>query len=102
MARSQETFNKKDVRSKQEKKKKEKEKKRLLRKENVKSGNFEDMIAYVDENGMITDTPPDPTKKQKVELESIEIGIPKRDNTEKTDEQERETNRRKKKVRKRE
>mgnify|MGYP001159341883 FL=1 len=85
MARSQETFNKKDVRSKQEKKKKEKEKKRLLRKENVKSGNFEDMIAYVDENGMITNTPPDPTKKQKVELESIEIGIPKRDNTEKTD-----------------
>ncbi len=37
------------------------------------------MIAYVDENGMITSTPPDPTKKKKYKLENIEISIPKRD-----------------------
>ncbi len=82
MGRSQETFNKKEVRSKKEKKRKEKEAKKLARKENEKTGNLEDMIAYVDENGMITSTPPDPTKKKDVKLENIETSIPKRDNTE--------------------
>jgi cold shock CspA family protein len=80
MGRSQETFNKKDVRSKKEKKRKEKEKKRLARKESEKKTSLDDMIAYVDENGMISSTAPDPTKKKKeVELEDIEIGVPVRD-----------------------
>jgi len=78
MGRSQETFNKKEVRDKKEKKRKEKEKKRLARKESEKSGNLEDMIAYVDENGMISTTPPDPTKKKDIKSEDIEINIPKR------------------------
>jgi len=79
MGRSQETFNKKEVRNKQEKKRKEKEKKRLAKKEGEKKNSLDDMIAYVDENGNITDTPPDPTKKTEVDLEGIEYGIPKRD-----------------------
>lgn len=79
MGRSQETFNKKEVKNKKEKKRKEKEKKRLARRENEKKGSLDDMIVYVDENGMITDTPPDPTKKKKVKLEDIEIGIPNRE-----------------------
>ena len=37
------------------------------------------MIAYVDENGMITSIPPDPTKKKDIKLEDIEISIPKSD-----------------------
>ena len=79
MARSQETFFKKEVRNKKEKKRKEKEAKRLAKKESGKTS-LDDMIAYVDENGMITDTPPDPNKKKKViKAESIEIGIPKSD-----------------------
>ena len=83
MGRSQETFNKKEVRSKKEKKRKEKEKKRLARKDNEKSGSLDDMIAYVDENGMISSTPPDPNKKKKeVKLEDIEIGVPKREHEE--------------------
>jgi len=77
MGRSQETFNKKDVKNKKEKKRKEKEKKRLAKKENEKKSSLDDMIAYVDENGMITSTPPDPTKKKDVKLEDIEIGVPK-------------------------
>ncbi|MEZ5001164.1 MAG: cold shock domain-containing protein [Bacteroidales bacterium] len=85
MGRSQETFRKKDVRSKKEKKRKDKEKKKLARKENVKSGDLDDMIAYVDENGMITDTPPDPTKKEKINLEDIEIQTPKADDSMKDD-----------------
>ncbi len=79
MGRSQETFQKKEVRSKKEKKRKEKEKKRLAKKENEKKGNLDDMIAYVDENGIITSTPPDPKKKKEIELEDIEISIPKHD-----------------------
>jgi cold shock CspA family protein len=79
MARSQETWSKKDVRNKKEKKRKDKEQKKIERKENGKSGSsLEDMIAYVDENGMITSTPPDPTKKQKIKLEDIQIGVSRR------------------------
>ena len=79
MGRSQETFNKKEVRNKKEKKRKEKEKKRLARKEAEKSGDMDDMIAYVDEFGNLTSTPPDPDKKEKVKLEDIEIGVPTRE-----------------------
>lgn len=85
MGRSQDTFNKKEVQNKKEKKRKEKEKKRLARKEMEKKGSLDDMIAYVDENGMITDTPPDPTKKKEIKVEDIEIGVPKRDSTQQLD-----------------
>lgn len=38
------------------------------------------MIAYVDEYGRITDTPPDPTvKKEEIKLEDIEVSVPKKD-----------------------
>ena len=37
------------------------------------------MIAYVDENGMITDTPPNPANRKKIDAGSIEIGVPKRE-----------------------
>jgi cold shock CspA family protein len=80
MGRSQETYNKKEIRNKKEKKRKEKEKKRLDRKDNEKTGRLEDMIAYVDENGMITSTPPDPDKKVVIKTEDIEISIPKQEN----------------------
>lgn len=80
MGRSQETFNKKEVKNKRDKKRKDKEKKRLARKDTEKKGGLDDMIAYVDENGMITSTPPDPTKKKVFNLEDIEIGVPKGDN----------------------
>ena len=75
MGRSQESFNKKEVRNKKEKKRKEKEKKRQARKEN-KSGR-DDMIAYVDEHGNITDTPPDPDQKEEINVEDIQISVPR-------------------------
>jgi cold shock CspA family protein len=37
------------------------------------------MLAYVDENGNLTDTPPDPTKKRKVNASTIEISVPRRE-----------------------
>ncbi len=79
MGRAQETFNKKEVRNKKEKKRKEKEKRRLARKDNEKKSSLNDMIAYVDENGNITDTPPDPTKKKEIKAENIDLNVPKRD-----------------------
>ena len=85
MGRSQETFNKKEVRNKKEKKRKEKEKKRLARKEGEKKGGLDDMIAYVDENGVISSTPPDPSKKKKTKLEDIEISVSKRDPSDEPD-----------------
>jgi len=79
MGRSQETFNKKEVRNKKEKKRKDKIAKREEKKNLEKSGELDDMIAYVDENGNISDTPPDPTKKKVIKSESIEINVPKRE-----------------------
>ena len=85
MGRSQESFNKKEVRKKKEKKRQDKEKKRLARKDSEKKGGLDSMIAYVDENGMLTDTPPDPKAKKKTKAEDIEVSIPKQDDTYKAD-----------------
>ncbi|MCF8459094.1 MAG: cold shock domain-containing protein [Flavobacteriales bacterium] len=82
MGRSQETFGKKEREKKKAKKRKDKEENKLARKEEGKSS-WEDMIAYVDENGMITSTPPDPTVKKKViKAEDIVLGIPQKDESE--------------------
>ena len=37
------------------------------------------MMAYIDENGNITDTPIDPKVRKAISADSIEIGIPKRE-----------------------
>jgi cold shock CspA family protein len=72
MGRSQETSNKKEVRTKKEKKRKAKAQKREKKKSDPKKSNFEDMIAYVDEFGRISSTPLDPDKKIEVDVEDIE------------------------------
>lgn len=79
MAKSQETFSKKEKEKKKLRKRQDKAMKREERKANSTSGSLDDMIAYVDEFGNIVDTPPDPTKKKKVKASSIEIGVPKRE-----------------------
>ena len=77
MGRAQETFNKKEVKNKKEKKRKEKEKKRLIKKETGKKSSFDDIIAYVDEYGKLSSTPPDPSKKINVEANGIELSATK-------------------------
>src|SRR5690606_9841389 len=80
MAKSQETFNKKEKEKKRLKKKQDKEQKREERKNNSDKGkSFEDMLAYVDEDGNITFTPPDPSKKKVIKQEDIEIGVAKQE-----------------------
>lgn len=82
MAKSQQTFNKKEKEKKRLKKQKDKQAKKEERKANAKSSDLDDMIAYVDEFGNITETPPDPTKKEKIKAENIEISIPKKEEVE--------------------
>ncbi len=83
MAKSQQTFNKQEKEKKRLKKRQDKKQKQEERKANPKSSGFDDMIAYVDEFGNITDTPPDPTKKKKkINAKNIEISIPKREEVE--------------------
>ncbi len=79
MAGSQETFNKRDQEKKRLKKRLDKQQKIAERKANPQGGGFDNMIAYVDENGRITDTPPDPATRTKINADSIEIGVPKRE-----------------------
>jgi len=79
MAKSQQTFSKKEKEKKRLKKKQDKLAKREERKQNAKDGSLESMMAYVDEFGNITDTPPDPRLRKKVKAESIEISIPKKE-----------------------
>lgn len=78
MAKSQQSYNKKEKEKKRRKKKQEKEERRAQRKaEREERGplSFEDMLSYVDENGNITSTPPDPNKKKKeIKLEDIQLG----------------------------
>jgi cold shock CspA family protein len=82
MAKSQVTFNKQEKEKKRLKKRKDKQQKREERKANAPGGDFESMIAYVDENGNITDTSPDPTKKTKIDPASIEVSVPKKNKEE--------------------
>lgn len=40
------------------------------------------MIAYVDENGLLTTTPPDENKKEEINIEDIEISVPTKEKIE--------------------
>ena len=73
-----EFFSKRDREKKKQQARKEKEEKKRERKENARDGNsLADMIAYVDENGNLTSTPQDPSKRREYNLEDIQISAPK-------------------------
>jgi cold shock CspA family protein len=83
MAKSQQSFNKSEKEKKRLKKRKDKQErsdKRRAEAQIATESGIDNSIAYVDENGMLTDTPPDPSKKRKIKAEDIEIGVPKRVN----------------------
>lgn len=77
MGSSQETFSKKEKEKKRLKKKQDKEHKKEDRKSNSDKGkSLDEMMAYVDANGNITSTPPDPLKKKVInKVEDIKIGV---------------------------
>ncbi|MBK8564625.1 MAG: cold shock domain-containing protein [Saprospiraceae bacterium] len=79
MAKSKETYGKKENEKKKQKKRQDKAERKEQRKSdtgNVKS--FEEMIMYVDENGNLTPEKPDPSKRIKINKEDIVLGVPNR------------------------
>ena len=75
MGRSQETFGKKEKEKQRLRKRKEKEEKMEERKANPSKGkSLDDMLAYIDENGNLSATPPDPKKKKVIDHETIQLG----------------------------
>jgi len=75
MAKSQETFNKKENEKKRLKKKQDKQQKKEERRASTpKAKTLEEMFVYVDENGRLTSTPPDPKKKKVIKSEDIQLG----------------------------
>jgi cold shock CspA family protein len=86
MGKSQETFNKKEQEKKKLKKRQDKEQKKEERRENASKGkSMDDMLAYVDEDGNITSTPPDPSKKKVVNQEDIQIGVSRQEDPDPVD-----------------
>ncbi len=80
MAKSQQTFSKSEKEKKRLKKKLDKKKKMDARKaDREENGTEGNQFAYVDHNGNLTDTPPDPDLKIEVELEDIAVSVPKKE-----------------------
>lgn len=77
MAKSQQTYNKIEKEKARAKKREEKQKKKDARKAEGGSGGIQ--FAYVDAYGNLTDTPPNPEDKIKVDAESIVLGVPKKE-----------------------
>ncbi len=78
MGKSQETFAKKEKEKKKLKQRQDKEEKMDERKAKAKKGkSLEEMMAYIDENGNISATPPDPKKKKTFKQEDVQISVPK-------------------------
>jgi len=59
MAKSQATFMKKQLEKNRQKKKEDKEQRKLDRRENAGGSDLDSMMAYVNEFGEITSTPPE-------------------------------------------
>ena len=76
MARSQQTYSKGEKEKKRLKKREEKQKKKEARKAAAKERGGGIEFAYVDHNGNLTDTPPDPSLKVEIDAEDIILGIP--------------------------
>lgn len=73
-----ETIGKKERDKKKMKKRQDKLEKMQERKSNNNRGkSLDDMIAYVDENGNISSTPPDMRNRKKVRAEDMQISTPK-------------------------
>jgi len=77
MAKSKDSFFKREKEKKRLQDRKEKEEKKQQRKADAQEGSgIENMMAYVDEYGNLSSTPPDPRNKVEIRAEDIQIGIP--------------------------
>jgi cold shock CspA family protein len=86
MAKTQESFNKKEKEKKRKKKNEDKRDKQKERKANSKKGlGLDHELSYVDEYGNVTSTPPDPKRVISIKKEDILLGARKHEPAEKMD-----------------
>ncbi|WP_143310904.1 cold-shock protein [Chitinophaga vietnamensis] len=79
MGKQETSSNKKEHEKKKQQRKQEKEERRNERQASKNKGkSLEDMMAYIDEFGNITSTPPDPSKRAEIKAEDIQIGVSRR------------------------
>ena len=71
MAKSHQSFSKKEKEKKKQKKREEKRKKKEARREESKTVDGGIPFAYVDKFGNLTDTPPDLTKQEEIDPSEI-------------------------------
>lgn len=76
MAKSQQTYSKKEKEKAKLKKREDKQKKKETRKSEKTPGID---FVYVDYNGNLVDTPPDPSMRVEVDADDIILGIPKQE-----------------------
>lgn len=79
MGRSQQSFSKNEREKKRKKKNQEKldrKEQRKLEKESSGKKSFDDQIMYIDSEGNLSATPPDPDQKVEINAEDIVLGIP--------------------------
>ena len=77
------SFGKRENEKKKQARRVEKQNRKEERKSSGKATSFADMIAYVDENGVITSTPPELNpNKEEIKQEEILISTPKKENIE--------------------
>lgn len=82
MGKSQQTFSKSEKEKKRLKKREDKRKKMEARRlEKEENGSEGIPLAYVDHNGNLTDTPPDPSMKIKVKAKNIVLGVPQKEDS---------------------
>ncbi len=80
MAKSGESFAKKEKEKKRLQQRNEKAEKMAERKANGQKGkSLDDMMAYLDEDGNISSRPPDPTRRREYKPEEMQVGVPKQD-----------------------
>ena len=78
MAKSQQTFSKREKEKKRQKKREEKQKKKEARRAESKENDGGIPFAYVDKYGNLTDTPPDSLDKDEIDASEIVLGIPQK------------------------
>jgi cold shock CspA family protein len=86
MAKSKETFGKKEKEKKRLKERQDKAEKMQKRNAEAKKGkSLDEMMAYLDENGNLSSTPPDPKKKKIFKQEDMQIRVLRQDEMEQVD-----------------
>ena len=86
MAKSKETFGKKEKEKKRLKDRQDKAEKMQKRNAEAKKGkSLEEMMAYLDENGNLSSTPTDPKKKKVFRQEDMQIKVLKQEELEQQD-----------------